>query len=165
MNLSEAEVLDGVVGLIDRRLVHDESGFNSRTKKYKHRFCNTEFGHIKLSAEETAVICCLLLRGAQTAGELRTRSNRLFQFNNTHDVEMLLDNLLVATENRPAAVMKLAREAGRREARYQQLFGDEIIEMVIESLAPKGESRLDKIEIELAELKLEFAKLRATIGS
>lgn len=66
LNLSEAEVQDTVEGLIARRLVSDESSFNSRTSKYQHRFCNTEFGDLKLNQQELGLICCLLLRGAQT---------------------------------------------------------------------------------------------------
>lgn len=57
---------DTVEGLIARRLVSDESSFNSRTSKYQHRFCNTEFGDLKLNQQELGLICCLLLRGAQT---------------------------------------------------------------------------------------------------
>ncbi len=71
MSLSESEVLDAVDQLISRRLVSDESGFNSRVSKYQHRFCNTEFGDLKLSAQEKGIVCCMLLRGPQTPGELR----------------------------------------------------------------------------------------------
>ncbi len=73
LSLSEAEVQDAAQALISRRLVSDESGFNSRVSKFQHRFCNTEFGDLKLSAQEKGIVCCLLLRGAQTPGELRTR--------------------------------------------------------------------------------------------
>ncbi|POF59633.1 DUF480 domain-containing protein, partial [Vibrio vulnificus] len=61
MSLSESEVLDAVDQLISRRLVSDESGFNSRVSKYQHRFCNTEFGDLKLSAQEKGIVCCMLL--------------------------------------------------------------------------------------------------------
>lgn len=59
MELSDAEVLDGINGLIERRLVSDESGFNSRTSKYQHRFCNTEFGDLQftLKSELSPVPC------------------------------------------------------------------------------------------------------------
>ncbi|MEO0889149.1 MAG: YceH family protein, partial [Pseudomonadota bacterium] len=77
MSLSEADVLDAVDALIERRLVSDESGFNSRVSKYQHRFCNTEFGDLQLTEQEKGIVCCMLLRGAQTPGEIRTRTNRL----------------------------------------------------------------------------------------
>ena len=67
LSLSESEVLDAVDGLIARRLVSDESSFNSRVNKYQHRFCNTEFGDLQFTEQERAIICCMLLRGAQNA--------------------------------------------------------------------------------------------------
>ncbi len=93
MNLSESDVLDAVDQLIARRLVSDESGFNSRVSKYQHRFCNTEFGDLKLSTQEKGIVCCMLLRGAQTPGELRTRTNRLANFADVKEVETVLDRL------------------------------------------------------------------------
>ncbi len=87
MSLSEADVLDAVDALIERRLVSDESGFNSRVSKYQHRFCNTEFGDLQLTEQEKGIVCCMLLRGAQTPGEIRTRTNRLATFNDVKEVE------------------------------------------------------------------------------
>lgn len=93
MALSDAEVLDGINGLIERRLVSDESGFNSRTSKYQHRFCNTEFGDLQFTAQERAIACAMLLRGAQTPGELRTRTNRLASFSDVKEVEATLEKM------------------------------------------------------------------------
>ncbi len=115
LNLSEAEVQDTVEGLIARRLVSDESSFNSRTSKYQHRFCNTEFGDLKLNQQELGLICCLLLRGAQTPGELRTRTNRLCTFTDVKETEAVLERL--ANRDSGALVVKLPREPGKRESR------------------------------------------------
>ncbi|MFA0697618.1 DUF480 domain-containing protein, partial [Vibrio sp. 10N.222.49.C9] len=113
MELSDAEVLDGINALTDRRLVNDESSFNSRTAKYRHRFCNTEFGDLQFSAQEKGIVCVMLLRGAQTPGEIRTRTNRLAQFADVKEVEATLDKL--ANLDTPI-VVKLPREPGKRES-------------------------------------------------
>ncbi len=105
LNLSEAEVQDTVEALIARRLVSDESSFNSRTSKYQHRFCNTEFGDLKLNEQELGLVCCLLLRGAQTPGELRTRTNRLCNFSDVKETEAVLDRL--TNRDSGALVVKL----------------------------------------------------------
>ena len=91
LSLSESDVLDAVDGLIARRMVSDESSFNSRVNKYQHRFCNTEFGDLQFTEQERAIICCMLLRGAQTPGELRTRTGRLANFNDVKEVEATLE--------------------------------------------------------------------------
>ncbi len=124
LNLSEAEVQDTVEALIARRLVSNESSFNSRTSKYQHRFCNTEFGDLKLNEQELGLICCLLLRGAQTPGELRTRTNRLCNFSDVKETEAVLDRL--ANRDSGALVVKLPREPGKRESRYHHLFCGEV---------------------------------------
>ena len=120
MSLSEADVLDAVDALIERRLVSDESGFNSRVSKYQHRFCNTEFGDLQLTEQEKGIVCCMLLRGAQTPGEIRTRTNRLATFNDVKEVENVLEHL--ASDEKGPLVVKLPREAGKRESRYMHLF-------------------------------------------
>lgn len=69
------------------------SGFGNRVTKYEQRFCNSEFGNLKLSAAEVAVITTLLLRGAQTHGELRSRASRMYEFSDMAEVESTLENL------------------------------------------------------------------------
>ena len=75
MTLDERLVQDTVDGLVKKRLVSEKTGFGSRVVKYQHRFCNTDFGELRFSEQELGIVCVLLLRGAQTPGELRTRSN------------------------------------------------------------------------------------------
>ena len=98
MALSELDVQEAVDSLIGRRLVSDESGFNSRASKFQHRFCNTEFGDLKLTKQEKGIVCCMLLRGAQTPGELRTRTNRLAEFSDVKEVEAVLERLAAREE-------------------------------------------------------------------
>lgn len=165
LSLSDAEVQDVVSELISRRLVSDESGFNSRASKFQHRFCNTEFGDLKLNAQELGIVCCLLLRGPQTPGELRTRTNRLCSFNDVKETEAVLERL-AARESGPL-VVKLPREPGKRESRYQHLFSGEVD---LEALAVESSyasslssNKMEMLEAEVAELRQEVAELRAMV--
>ncbi len=167
MTLSEVDVQQAIDGLIARRLVSDESGFNSRASKFQHRFCNTEFGDLKLTAQEKGIVCCLLLRGAQTPGELRTRTNRLADFSDVKEVESILENM--ASPDDGSLVIKLAREAGKRESRYMHLFSGEVdIESFVVSISHPNNvesdiKRIDALELEVAELKTQLEVLRQQV--
>ncbi|EHK8986919.1 YceH family protein [Vibrio vulnificus] len=167
MSLSESEVLDAVDQLISRRLVSDESGFNSRVSKYQHRFCNTEFGDLKLSAQEKGIVCCMLLRGPQTPGELRTRTNRLATFADVKEVETALDKL--ASEERGQLVVKLPIEPGKRESRYMHQFCGEVDQgsalMTPSSAAQFDDERVAHLEAEVEALKQELAELKSLVNS
>ena len=76
LELAELDIRAVIDELIRRRLVVNTAGFNARVPRYQHRFCNTEFGELKFSAQELGIICELLLRGPQTPGGLRSRTNR-----------------------------------------------------------------------------------------
>ncbi|ARC94641.1 DUF480 domain-containing protein [Vibrio coralliilyticus] len=167
MALSELDVQEAVDSLIGRRLVSDESGFNSRASKFQHRFCNTEFGDLKLTKQEKGIVCCMLLRGAQTPGELRTRTNRLAEFSDVKEVEAILERLAAREEG--ALVVKLPREAGKRESRYMHLFSGEVdVEAMaatsVSSVQPAANSdRVEALEQEVAMLKSEMAELRQLV--
>ena len=167
MSLSEADVLDAVDALIERRLVSNESGFNSRVSKYQHRFCNTEFGDLKLTEQEKGIVCCMLLRGAQTPGEIRTRTNRLATFNDVKEVENVLEYL--ANDEKGPLVVKLPREAGKRESRYMHLFCGEVdvSELAVATTAPSSavSERITQLEQEVAELREELAALKEQVES
>lgn len=168
MALSESDVLDAVEQLIARRLVSDESGFNSRVSKYQHRFCNTEFGDLKLSAQEKGIVCCMLLRGPQTPGEIRTRTNRLANFADVKEVESVLDKL--ASEERGELVVKLPIEPGKRESRYMHQFCGEVDLASYQSplnasavSMQQDDDRVMRLEHEVELLKLELAELKAQL--
>ena len=168
MTLSETDVQQAVDGLIARRLVSDESGFNSRASKFQHRFCNTEFGDLKLTSQQKAIVCCLLLRGAQTPGELRTRTNRLADFSDVKEVESILENMASGDES--PLVVKLPREAGKRESRYMHLFSGEVDVDAIAAFSPavnisSDSKRIELLEIEVAELKAQIEVLRLQVES
>ena len=120
MNLEERDVQAVVDALIRKQIVLEKSGFGSRVPKYHQLFCNTQFGSLKFSPAQTAIVCELLLRGPQTPGELRTHAGRLATVSGLDEVETALEDL----ETRPEGpfVVKLPREPGRRESRYAQLF-------------------------------------------
>lgn len=122
-SFSELEVQDAVDALLARGLVTDVSASHGRVNKYQHRFCNTEFSDLQLSPAETAVVCLLFLRGAQTPGELRSRSGRLHSFASREEVEATLASLQAKTGG--PYVRQLPREAGKREQRYQECFCSE----------------------------------------
>jgi len=117
--------------LMKKHFVSDKSaGYGGRVTKYKHRFCNTEFGSFKLSKQELGIICVLLLRGPQTPGELRSRTNRLCDFADAAQVESTLKGLM-EREDGPF-IARLPRAPGARESRYAHLFSG-LIESVPET--------------------------------
>lgn len=122
MSLSEADVQNSVDELVKMNLLMIDHKASGRVNKYFHRFCDTEFGDLKFTAQQRAIICLLLLRGPQTPGELRTRSNRLADFADVNEVEKALNQL--QNLNNQTLVKKLEREPGKRESRYVQLFSD-----------------------------------------
>lgn len=121
LDLSEAQVQEALDSLTKKRLISEQSGFGSRVVKYKHRFCNTEFSELQLSPAAVAIVCLLLLRGPQTPGELRTRSNRLHEFKDVIEVEDCIKQLISRTK---PILKQLPREPGRRESRYVELFSE-----------------------------------------
>jgi len=121
LELDETTVQQTVDSLMKKYLVSDKSaGYGGRVTKYKHRFCNTEFGSLKFTPQELGILCVLLLRGPQTPGELRNRTNRLCEFSDSAHVETALDSLLRREEG--PFIARLPRAAGSREARYAHLF-------------------------------------------
>jgi uncharacterized protein YceH (UPF0502 family) len=120
LQVSEAEVKWAVDALSRRHLVMEKSGFGSRVPKYQQIFCNTEFGSLRFTPQETAIICELLLRGPQTPGELRSRVPRMAELPDPSLIESMLDSLAQRPEG--PLVQQLPREAGRRDSRWAQLF-------------------------------------------
>ena len=166
LSLSDAAVQDTLDGLVKKHLVTSQSGFGNRVVKYEHRFCNTEFGQLRLSAGELALITTLLLRGAQTPGELRTRSTRLHEFADVNEVEQMLESL-ASREDGPF-VVRLAREPGKRENRYMHLFSGEGEEAALSSVETGQENddlrqRVAELEREMAQIKLQLAQLNGSV--
>jgi hypothetical protein len=155
-------------------MVSDKSaGYGGRVTKYKHRFCNTEFGSLKFSKQELGIICVLLLRGPQTPGELRSRTNRMCEFADSSAVEAALKGLM-EREDGPF-IARLPRMAGARESRYAHLFSG-MIESAPEAqqAADEGEpgapaanlsQRVAQLEETVAQLRVEIEELKiAALG-
>jgi len=166
VSLSEIDIQGLLDGLIKKHLVVERTGFGSRVPKYAHRFCNTDFGDLKLTEQELGVVCELLLRGPQTPGELRTRTSRLCTFADSAEVDSVLRGL-EGREDGPF-VVKLAREPGRRESRYAHLFSGEV-EVTAEpetlpvATAPDDE-RLVRLESLVDELRRELDAVKRQLG-
>jgi uncharacterized protein YceH (UPF0502 family) len=118
--LAEPEVQQAVDGLRRKHVLLERGGFGSRVAKYQHSFCNTEFGTLRFTPQEFAIVCELLLRGPQTPGELRSHAARMASFADAGEVEGALASLAARAEG--PVVQQLQREAGRREQRWAQLF-------------------------------------------
>ncbi|MCO4209756.1 DUF480 domain-containing protein [Aeromonas hydrophila] len=161
LELSELDIRAVVDELIRKRLVVNTAGFNARVPRYQHRFCNTEFGELKFTAQELGIICELLLRGPQTPGELRSRTNRLCSFNDVTQVDAVLAKL---AEQGPY-VVKLPREPGKRESRYAHLFSGEVDLQALAETAPASSyassaaDRLTALEEEVESLKAQLQLL------
>lgn len=168
MNLAEHEVQDQLDALVKRHYLRTVSGFGNRVTKYEQRFCNSEFGALKLNPAEVALVATLLLRGAQTPGELRTRAARMHEFADMQEVEQALEGL-AAREDGPF-VLRLAREPGKRESRYMHLFSGEVDTAVTttEAAVPVADetllARVEALENEVEELKQRLDSLLAHLG-
>ncbi|MEL0641884.1 YceH family protein [Pseudoalteromonas aliena] len=163
LNLTDSDVQNALDELIEMRLVTIDEGLSGRVNKYDHRFCNTEFSNLQFSAQQRAIVCLLLLRGAQTPGELRTRSARLTDFNNINEVEAAL-NKLIESEH----VRKFEREAGKRDSRYIHLFSEQQNNPASAFVALSSEVIKDKelsdLLAEVEELKTELLQIKAHLG-
>ena len=168
MELDEAAVQSTIDSLQKKHLVFDRSGFGSRVTKYQHRFCGTDFSELKLTPQERGVVCVLLLRGAQTAGELRTRTNRLCEFTDSDAVDRVLE-ALIGRDSGPL-VARLARSPGERESRYMHLFSGAIEsapasprDAPVPSVAsdPSLAQRVEQLERDIAALRAELEDLRS----
>ena len=167
MNLSESEVQDQLDNLVKRHFLRTVSGFGNRVTKYEQRFCNSEFGNLKLSAGEVALVTTLLLRGAQTPGELRSRASRMYEFRDMAEVESTLEKL--ATREDGPYVIRLAREPGKRESRYMHLFCGDVDEPIAAAdglpvASGDLQARVEALETEVAELKQRLDSLLAHLG-
>jgi uncharacterized protein len=167
MSLEEDAVRDALYSLQEKHLAGPRSTADSRVPKYEHRLQEV----FNLTRAETALLCVLLLRGAQTPGELRGRSERMFQFPELDDVQSGLQRMM---QRDPPLVKMLARQPGTKESRYVHLLSGAVEEPgpgkpgldrgTHDSEAAAGGSedslRMARLEAEIGDLRSEFAELR-----
>lgn len=158
MSLEEPAVAQALHALIERSLAGRIHEPGSRVPKFMH---HAEILLNGADAKTIATICVLLLRGPQTAGEIKTRTDRLCQFVSAAEVESLLQDLSVRAE---PWVLKLSRQAGHKESRYRQLFSALSPEAAVR-LAPAADPAPDRVaELEKRVAALEDAVKRLTPG-
>jgi uncharacterized protein YceH (UPF0502 family) len=172
MSLAEHDVQAALAALTRRNLVLERFGAGDRVPKYQQLFCNTEFGSLQLSPQQTAIVCELLVRGPQTPGELRSRAARLAEFRAPGEVEGALEELMTRPDG--PYVARLAREPGRRESRYMQLFTGEAPAEAEESVPSPAveparatraalDERVAALEQAVSELRAALAELRTLL--
>ena len=159
MNLSGPDVEESLARLKERkfaRFVHPSHGRS--VTKYR-QVCDESLG---LESGDLAVVGLLLLRGAQTSGELRTRSERLHGFETVAAVENTLAALAARAE---PLVVRSERAAGQKEARWRQLLADESVPVQGESMAaPNRGSALGALEERVETLESRIARLEAALA-
>lgn len=161
MQLPEDVVHDTLQRLMQRKLVNGITQAGARVVKYEHRM------RIKWSLEQdkVAILTVLMLRGLQTAGEIRSRSGRLYDFKSVADVEAGLQFLI---DKYPPLVARLERAPGTKESRYGHLLGGAINLARDDSAfgavtAPKAESSAHLSNSRVAQLEQEVTALRAEV--
>lgn len=163
MTLDEDGVRNALNSLQEKRLAGPAGGADSRVTKYEHRLQEV----FNFDRRETALVCVLLLRGPQTPGELRGRSERMYKFETLDDVQSTLQKLI------DRGLLKvLARQPGTKESRYAHLFAGDMSDEVMEPAMARRpssadnhlESRMAALESDLRSLKDEFAKLQRELN-
>ena len=163
MVLDENTVRDALVTLQGKRLAGPASGADSLVTKYEHRIQEV----FNFTRAETAVMDVLLLRGPQTPGELRGRTERMYKFEELSDVQATLQRLM---QREPSLVKMLPRQPGTKESRYAHLLSGDVEGFVappeIASATGAGDDgRIGRLENEIAELRREVAELREQMES
>jgi uncharacterized protein YceH (UPF0502 family) len=163
MTLNEGAVSDALASLQEKRLAGPASGADSRVTKYEHRLQEV----FNFDRREIAILCVLLLRGPQTPGEIRGRTERMYRFEALDDVISTLDRL---SQREPPLAVVLPRQPGTKESRYMQLFsGDappaEVAPVRVSFNAAKNADHLAHLENEVLELRKEVAEMQQQLAA
>ena len=162
MNLDEEAVRQALDTLQEKRLAGPTSSADSRVTKYEHRLQEA----FNFTRGETAILCVLLLRGPQTPGELRGRTERMHRFEDLTEMQSTLQRLM---QRDPSLVRVLPRQPGTKESRYKHLLAGDVEDVADAQRAPTPASvpsssadvnRMTRLEDEVANLHREFAELK-----
>jgi uncharacterized protein len=163
MNLDEDDVRQALHGLEDKQLAGRARSADGRVTKYEHWLGEA----FNFSRAETALICVLLLRGPQTPGELRSRTERMHEFTEISDVLSGLQKLM---EREPPLVALLPRQPGSREARYAHLLSGPVESIPMQSAAqtataPEPDDRITQLEATVAQLRSDLEDLKKRLDN
>ncbi len=169
MNLDDEAVRQALSTLQEKRLAGPTSSADSRVTKYEHRLQEA----FNFTRGETAVLCVLLLRGPQTPGELRGRTERMHRFEDLTEVQSTLQRLM---QRDPPLSRVLPRQPGTKESRYKHLLGGDAEDFVDVDVAraPTPTSfakvsadadRITRLEDGLSEVRKEVADLKQQLAS
>ena len=149
VHFDEGTVAQAADSLREKKLVHLVDRGESRVTKYRHVL----YEAMNMGRPAIAVMCVMMLRGPQTVGEIRTRTNRLYDFSSLEEVETTLNSLM--SGERPLLV-RLPRQTGQKEVRYAHLLSGEV-----RITEPEAEpDRIGKLEREVEDLKKQFEQFR-----
>jgi hypothetical protein len=168
MTLDEETMRQALGTLQEKRLAGPASGADSRVTKFEHRLQEV----FNFDRREIAVVCVLLLRGSQTPGELRSRTDRMYHFEALDDVISTLDRL---AQREPPLTRVLPRQPGTKESRYAHLFSGEpaMADRTDVARAPSPASpgsnpatdRLATLEEEVARLRQELSEVQQQLAA
>lgn len=163
--LDEASVRDALATLQEKRLAGPAGGADSRVPKYEHRLQEV----FNFDRREIAILCVLLLRGPQTPGELRGRTERMYRFEALDDVISTLDRL---AKREPPLSAVLPRQPGTKESRYMHLFSGEAPQAASEApenlsagMAHDATDRLTRLEEEVHTLREELSEVQGQLAN
>jgi len=164
MELTENEVRDALDSLNAKGLAGERSAVESRVTKYEHRLQEV----FNVGRRETAVLCVLLLRGPQTPGELRGRTERMYRFSELDEVQSALQHLI---QREPPLVKMLPRQPGTKESRYVHLLAGDAEPWETSATLPSALAsstteveRIARLESELASLQAEVDELKQQLA-
>lgn len=164
VSYDEKQVARALESLREKNMAYVFYGSDSRVPKYKQMMSDI----FRLTPQELAVMCVLMLRGSQTIGEIRGRTNRLYEFADLAEVEATLESLMARDD--PALAARLPRAAGQKEARYAHLLTGDVVVSEPSPAEPRAEpvmrevraenERVSRLEAEVETLRREVAELR-----
>jgi uncharacterized protein YceH (UPF0502 family) len=163
MTLDEDVVRAALDTLQVQRLAGPASGADSRVAKYEHRLQEV----FNFDRREIAILCVLLLRGAQTPGELRGRAERMYRFEELEDVHATLERL---SQREPPLVAVLPRQPGTKESRYMHLLSGstapaEAAPARASASLSANDDRIASLESEVTELKKELTEMQQQLAA
>ncbi|ASK79794.1 hypothetical protein CF386_12185 [Paraphotobacterium marinum] len=159
LNLKESDLDNELEKLESLKLVQIDDA--SRAKKFRQRFCSSPFGYLNTTPAESSILCVLFLRGPQTPGEIKNRSQRLYEFKNLTEVEETLSNMSQIENN---MIVMLPKLPGKREQRYMHNFSEEpFLNESSDNIIAIDNDFPDNPEIEIKSLKNKLEVIKSQI--